>query len=99
MPCAHHHNRVRCGTDTHVCAPLVESLNPSEPTARNPSSQTSNRFPQDLARTSLLDSGAMKSIILRTLCAVLFVASCAAAQKKISPYPWEGHPPHRDPHN
>src|SRR5580693_3865256 len=99
MPCAHHHNRVRCGTDTHVCAPLVELLNASVPTARNPSSQTSNRFPQDLARTSLLDSGAMKSIILRTLCAVLFVASCAAAQETIPLYPGDGTPPNSTPEN
>jgi acetyl esterase/lipase len=35
----------------------------------------------------------MKSIILRTLCAALFVASCAAAQETVPLYPGNGLPP------
>jgi acetyl esterase/lipase len=41
----------------------------------------------------------MKSIILRTLCAVLFVASCAAAQETIPLYPGDGTPPNSTPEN
>jgi acetyl esterase/lipase len=46
---------------------------------------------------SLLDYAAMKTLILRTLCLVVFVATCAAAQGVIPLYP--GTPPGSTPEN
>ena len=41
----------------------------------------------------------MKSIIFRTLCAFLFLATCAAAQETIPLYPGDGTPPNSTPEN
>ena len=63
----------------------------------NPASLTKQSFSARPSCAGLLDSRAMKSIAIRTLCVFLFLASCAAAQEVIPLYP--GTPPGSTPEN